>query len=85
MGVVFIVFIAGTLKIAQVIMEDLPELGLNEINWQEILTKVNIVKVDIMDILLFRVIIFVLLILWIYSIIDAFISGIKIERERKQI
>ena len=55
------------------------------INMQEILTKVDMVKVDIMDILIFRAIIIVLLILWIYSIIDAFISGIKIERERKLI
>ena len=78
MGVVFVIFIAGVIKIAQIITGILPELNPNEINSKAILEKINV-----MDISMLRLIMIIFLIIWIYSIIDAFIYGLRAEKERK--
>jgi len=78
MGVVFVLFAAGVGKLVQIAMGLLPELDPDKINFEEIL-----VELDVMDISTMRVIMIVFLIVWIYSIIDALINGIKIERKRK--
>ena len=77
MGVVFVIFIAGVIKIAQIITGILPELNPNEINSKAILEKINV-----MDISMLRLIMIIFLIIWIYSIIDAFIYGLREEKER---
>ena len=77
MGVVFVIFIAGVIKIAQIITGILPELNPNEINSKAILEKINV-----MDISMLRLIMIIFLIIWIYSIIDAFIYGLRAEKER---
>ena len=77
MGVVFVIFVAGVIKIVQVIMNLLPQLNPGEINRAEILK-----KIDLMDISMLRVIIILFLIIWIYSIIDAFVIGLRLDRKR---
>ena len=84
MGVVFVIFIAGVIKLIPVLMDILQGLGPDELNIKGIQTGVDEARADLMDISILRVIMIVLLIIWIYSIIDAFITGIRIEKERKQ-
>ena len=78
MGFVFGIFIAGVIKIAQIITGILPGLNPNEINSEAILERINV-----MDISILRLIMIIFLIIWIYSIIDAFIYGLRAEKERK--
>ena len=78
MGIVFVIFIAVVIKLTQVIMNLLPELNPDQINREEILA-----RIDVMDISALKVIIFAFLIVWLYSVIDAIINGIKVENERK--
>ena len=75
MGIVFIAFIAGVIKLYQVITDILPGLKPDEINKEIILERINL-----MDFSLLKWIVYVFLIIWIYSIIDSFIYGIKIEK-----
>lgn len=84
MGVTFVIFIAGVIKLIQVIMPLLP-INPDEINWGNILAQAEDIhsRINITDISTLRMIIFFLIIIWIYSIIDAFIIGVKIEKERK--
>lgn len=79
MGIVFIIFIAGVIKLTQVIKAILPGLNLDNLNSEVIMERINV-----MDISVLRVIIWALVIIWIYSIVDAFIYGKKIEKERNQ-
>ena len=79
MGVVFVIFIAGVIKLAQIITGILPTLNPDEINSAAILEKINV-----MDISILKVIMVIFLIIWIYSIIDAFIYGLRAEKERNQ-
>ena len=85
MGVVFVIFIAGVIKLAQIIMNILPVLDLEKLNIKGIQTEIDTAKIDIMDDSIMGTIIIVFMIIWVYSIIDAFISGIKIEKQRKQV
>ena len=77
MGVVFVIFIAGVIKLAQIITRILPSLNPDEINSAAILEKINV-----MDISILRVIMIIFVVIWIYSIIDAFIYGLRAEKER---
>ncbi len=79
MGVVFVIFIAGVIKLAQIITGILPGLNPDEINSAAILEKINV-----MDVSILRVIMIIFLVIWIYSIIDAFIYGLRAEKERNQ-
>ena len=73
---VFLIIIAGSVKLIQIF---LPVINSGKIDMKEILSGIGP-----MDILILRVILILLLAVWIYSIIDAFVNGIRIERERKQ-
>ena len=79
MGVVFVFFVAGLIKLIQVIMNLLPQLNPGEINREEILA-----KIDLMDISMLRVIIILFLVIWIYSIIDAFVIGLRLDGKRNR-
>ncbi len=76
MASVFLLIIGGAAKLIQIF---LPVINSGQINMEEILS-----GIDFMDILILRIILILLLAVWIYSIIDACINGIRIERERKQ-
>ena len=76
MASVFLLIIGGAAKL---ILIFLPVINSGQINMEEILS-----GIDFMDILILRIILILLLAVWIYSIIDACIYGIRIERERKQ-
>lgn len=84
MGVTFVIFIAGVIKLTQVITRLLPELNSDELNIEGMRTKIDLIEINMMDNSIMILIIIILLIVWIYSIIDAFINGIKIEKERKR-
>ena len=79
MGIVFVLFVAGVIKLIQVTMNLLPELEPGVIDMEVIHEKINL-----MDHSMLSVIVIVFLAVWAYSVIDAFVTGIKIERERKQ-
>lgn len=81
MGIVFVILIAVVIKTGQIILDILPGLSSGEINVEGISEEIDVIKIYIMDNSIMRIIIFVFLIIWIYSIIDAFITGIKIEKE----
>jgi archaellum biogenesis protein FlaJ (TadC family) len=78
LGVVFVIFLAAVIKLTQIITQLLPELNPDEINSEEILA-----RIDSMDITLIKVLVFIFLAVWLYSVIDAIIYGIKVEKERK--
>lgn len=78
LGVVFILFIAGVIKLIQIITALLPELNPDEINSEEILARINA-----MDVTFINVLVYIFLGVWLYSIIDAVIVGIRVEKERK--
>ena len=77
MGVVFVIFVACVFELLQIVMGIVPQLSFGEINSQEILA-----RIDVMDFSMLRVIIILFLLVWIYSIIDAFVVGLKVEKER---
>ncbi len=79
MSLVFVIFIAGVIKLTQIILTLLPELESGKIKMEEIHAKINFTDYSILTI-----VIVIFLIIWLYSIVDACINGIKIERERKQ-
>ena len=84
MGIVFVIFIIGVVKLFQVIVPLLPNP--NEINWGNILAQAEDIhaRINISDILILRIVIILLLIVWLYGIIDAFTVGMKLEKERNQ-
>ncbi len=77
MGIIFVITVIAVIKLYQIITGILPGLDPYEIN-MEIINN----RIDILDILIIKVIISAFLIIWIYSIIDAFIYGIKAEKGR---
>ena len=77
LGVVFILFIACVIKLIQIITALLPELNPDEINIEEILARINAMDVTFINILLF-----IFTAVWLYSVIDALIVGIRVEKER---
>lgn len=77
MGIVFVIVITGVIKLALIINNMLPELNPDQINRSEIIERINTIDLSIL-----KLVIFTLFAIWIYSIIDAFIIGIKVEKER---
>jgi hypothetical protein len=81
MGLVFIIVVAFVIKLTKVIMAILPGFDPEKINREAILA-----KIDITDYTVLRLFSIIFLALWVYSIIDAFIIGLKIEKGKdKQI
>ena len=60
-------------------MDLLPELNPDELNIEDIHAKLNSSNDSVL-----KIIIIIFLIVWAYSIIDAFINGLRIEKEGKQ-
>ena len=81
MGIMFVILVEVIIKVTQIIIGQ-PGLNPDELNIEEIRAKINVIKIDVMDNSTMRIIVIVFLIVWIYSIIDAFITGMKIEKER---
>jgi hypothetical protein len=79
MGLVFIIVIAFVIKMTKIIMAILPRLDLEKVNVEAIRQ-----KIDFTDYTVLRIITYIFLALWIYSIIDAFIIGLKIEKEKNR-
>jgi len=79
MAVVFIFTIGGIIKLASLIMQLLPRL-----NQEEITGAVIAEKLDEMDFSTIWFVLAVLLIMWLYSVIDAFITGRRLESEREK-
>jgi len=79
MGIVFVIILALVMKLTKMTMNILPGLDLEKISVEAILE-----KVDFTDYTVVRVISYIFLVLWIYSIIDAFIIGLKIEKEKNK-
>ena len=79
MGIVFVFIVALVIRLAQLITKLLPSLDPENTNAAAVLEKMNT-----MDITILEMIISAFIIIWIYSIIDAFIVGLKVEREGKQ-
>lgn len=77
MGIVFIIFISFLVKAIRIVMNILPGL-----NTEKISSKTILDKIDFMDYTILRVIIYLFLLFWVYSIIDAFIVGLKIEKQK---
>ena len=84
MCAVFVIFTAGVIKLIPILMDILQGLGPEELNLKGIQTAINTAKIDMMDNSTMGIIIVVLIIIWIYSIIDAFIYGLRVEKERNQ-
>ncbi len=78
MGLVFVVFIGCVIKLYLAMMKVLPEIGGANMDVQEILNKLEASDMSTVSILMF-----ILFIIWVYSIIDAFIYGLKIEKKRE--
>jgi hypothetical protein len=77
MGIVFVIIFTLVMKLAKMIMNILPGIDPEKVSIDQILA-----KVDFTDYTFIRVISFIFLVLWIYSIIDAFIIGLRKEREK---
>jgi TM2 domain-containing membrane protein YozV len=78
MGLIFILFIMITIKLALLILEAMKSQDIYTLND---LIEVRSLKGDLSG-LWIMVALFV--ILWIYSIVDAFLEGLKIERQIKE-
>ncbi len=79
MGLVFIIIIAFVIKVIKTLMPILLGLDPENINIEAILE-----KIDFIDYAVLRVISFAFLLLWVYSIIDSFIIGLKIENKKNK-
>ena len=77
MGIVFILTIGVIIKLAGVIMKLLPQLKPDEITG-EIITE----KLHEIDLSATWFILVMLLVIWLYSVCDAFVVGKKLENER---
>lgn len=78
MSLVFILFVSGAFQLVGMVLKILRGLNPDVIN-----EKIIAGKLQNMDISALRYILIALMIIWIYSIIDAFISGRKLENEKK--
>ena len=78
MGIVFIFTIGGIIKLADIIMKLIPHIGPGEITG-EIITK----KLHEADFTVIWFILAVLLVIWLYSVCDAYIVGKRLENEGK--
>ena len=80
MGIVFVIILALAIKLIKMVLNILPGLDLDKIRVEAILE-----KIDFTDYTVIRVISYIFLVFWIYSIFDAFIIGLKIEREKNKV
>lgn len=80
MGIVFVIISAFVIKVIKILIPILPVLN-PEKNIREAILE----KIDFTDFTVIRVISYIFLLLWIYSIIDAFIIGLKIEKEKNEV
>ncbi len=79
MGIIFVLLFAFVFKVAKIIMAILPGLDPVNINSDAILD-----KIDFSDYAFLRAISYAFILLWVYSVIDAFITGLKIERQKNK-
>lgn len=86
MGAVFILFIAGLIKLIPIVLTLVSELDPYEMGVAEFFSQAEKIhdKIYAMDIIIMKIIIIAFLAVWIYSIIDAFIYGLKIEIKRNK-
>jgi TM2 domain-containing membrane protein YozV len=78
-GIIFVLLFALVFKLTKIIMAILPGLDPEKVNVEIIRG-----KIDYMDYYLLRLIAFAFIILWLYSIIDAFIVGLKFEKGKRK-
>ncbi|MBW2610236.1 MAG: hypothetical protein JRC68_07810 [Deltaproteobacteria bacterium] len=76
LGIVFILFIAGTVKLALIINSLLKGQVIDRLDSSLIME-----KIQAEDIFVLRVIIIAFAIVWFYSVIDAFREGKKMDKE----
>jgi len=78
LGLVFILFIAGTVELALIINDLSKEQIVNRLD-----SGVIMEKIQAKDIFVLKIIIVAFAIVWLYSVIDAFRTGKKIDKMTK--
>ena len=79
MGIVFVLTIGGIIKLADIIMKLLPQLKPGELTGEIITEKLHEIELSAIWFILV-----ILLVIWIYSVCDAFIVGKRLENERNK-
>lgn len=79
MAIVFIFTIGGIVKLADLIVQIMPQLKREEITGAVIAE-----KLDGMDFSTIWFVLAVLLVMWFYSVIDAFITGKRLDNKREK-